>query len=252
MRSRLVVVALMTALLAGCTAEAGTRAVGDPVTREEAGTLAALLHRNLQEGGADFVVTAPYRDGVVLTLTGEVDFTDEVGRAQAVTTFGDDREDDVRTLFFTPDTVWTGDVPGLREALAATGEPDAAYLSRPVTTADDEGGPLLTDVLLGIVLGLWAPAADDAESFLGEDYTWQGQRSIDSRLASLFGIRGDRTVAVAAADDLLLQFVTPLQDDAFDATITLSDHGPRRVAVPTDAETAAAADHPEIAAALGV
>jgi hypothetical protein len=57
---------------------------------------------------------------------------------------------------------------------------------------------------------------------------------------------------VAAADDLLLQFVTPLQDDAFDATVTLSDHGPRTVALPTDAETAEAADHAEIAAALGV
>jgi hypothetical protein len=254
MRSRgsLVVLGLVSALVTGCTAEAATRAVGDSVTQAEAQILAELLHRNHEEGGADFVVTAPYRDGVVLTLTGEVDFTDGVGRAQAVTTFGSDREDDVRTLFFTPDTVWTGDVPGLRDALADGDEPDAEYLSRPMTTAEAEDGPLLTDVLLGIVLGLSTPSADQAESFLGEDYTWQGQRSIDSRLATLFGIRGERTVAVAAADDLLLQFVTPLQDGAFDATITLSDHGPRTVEVPTDEETAEAADHPEIAAALGI
>mgnify|MGYP000129581573 CR=1 FL=1 len=255
MRSRgsLVVLGLVGALVTGCTAGAApTRTPGDAVTQAEAEILARLLERNHEEGGADFVVTAPYREGVVLTLTGEVDFRDDVGRAQALTTFGDGREDDVRTLFFTPDTVWTGDVPGLREALAATDEPDAEYMSRPMTTADDVNGPLLTDVLLGIVLGLSAPSADEAESFLGEDYTWRGQRSIDSRLASLFGIRGERTVAVAAADDLLLQFVTPLHDDAFDATITLSDHGPRTVEVPTEAETAEAADHPEIAAALGV
>jgi hypothetical protein len=252
-RDSLAALGLVGALLAGCSAEASpTRDPGDAVTPAEAQVLAHLLERNRQEGGADFVVTAPYLDGVVLTLTGEVDFRDDVGRAQAVTTFADGRADDVRTLFFTPDTVWTGDVPGLREALAAAGEPDAEYLSRPMTAAADDGGPLLTDLLLGIVLGLDAPSADEAESFLGPDYTWQGQRSIDSRLASLFGIREGRTVAVSAADDLLLQFVTPLQDDAFEATVTLSDHGPRTVAVPTDEETADAADHPAIAAALGV
>ncbi len=257
MRSRgsLVVVAagLVTALLAGCTAEAAApRRPGDQVTQAEATALSTLLHRNYTEGGADFVVTAPYRDGVVLTLTGEVDFEDGVGRAQAVTTFGTGREDDVRTLFFTADEVWTGDVPGLPEALADADEPTATYLHRDLTTAGDDGGPLLADVLVTLLLRLSAETADEPESFLGEDYTWQGQRSIDSRLASLFGLRGGRTVAVSAADDLLLQFSTPLLDGAFDATVTLSDHGTRTVDLPADEETAEAVDHPEIAEALGV
>jgi hypothetical protein len=252
MRSRLVVLGLTGALLTGCTAEAATRAVGDGITQAEAEILADLLHRNQQQGGADFVVTAPYGEGVVLTLTGAVDFRDGVGRAQAVTTFGSGREDDVRTLFFTGDTVWTGDVPGLAEALAAEGADGSEYLSRPMTTAGDDPEPLLTDLLLTLVLGLAAPAPDEPESFLGEDYTWEGQRSIDSRLASLYGLREDRTVAVAAADDLLLQFVTPLHDGAFDATVTLADHGRRSVELPAEGETAPAADHPAIAEALGV
>jgi hypothetical protein len=252
MRFRLVVLALTTTLLAGCTAEAASRPVGDEVTQEEAQTLADLLQRNQQEGGADFVVTAPYREGVVLTLTGEVDFWDGVGRAQAVTTFGSGREDDVRTLFFTADEVWTGDVPGLAEALAAGGERNATYLRRDLTTAADDGGPLLADVLVALLLRLSAESADEPASFLGADYSWEGQRSIDSRLATLYGLRDGRTVAVSASDDLLLQFSTPLLDGAFDATVTLSDHGPRTVELPADEETAEATDHPKIAEALGI
>ncbi len=252
MRSRLVVLALTAALTAGCSAEAATRAVGDGVTRAEARVLADLLHRNYEEGGADFVVTAPYRDGVVLTLTGEVDFRDGVGRARAVTTFGNDREDDVRTVFFTAEELWTGDVPGLAEALADAGERTATYLRRELTTAGDDGGPLLADVLVTLLLRLSAESADEPESFLGADYEWQGQRSIDSRLTSVFALRGGRAVAVSAADDLLVQFSTPMLDGAFDATITLSDHGARTVHLPADEETVEATDHPEIAEALAL
>ena len=245
------VLGLVTALSAGCTAEAATRPAGDAVTQEEAEALARLLHRNHQVGGADFVVTAPYREGVVLTLTGEVDFRDGVGRAQAVTTFAGGRADDVRTLFFTADEVWTGDVAGLTEALAGAGEDTATYLRRDLTTAADEGGPLLADVLVTLLLRLSADAVDEPASFLGADYTWQGQRSIDSRLTSVYGLREGRTVAVAT-DDLLLQFSTPMPGGAFEATVTLADHGRRTVHLPGDEETAEATDHPEIAGALGV
>jgi hypothetical protein len=57
---------------------------------------------------------------------------------------------------------------------------------------------------------------------------------------------------VSAADDLLVQFSTPMLDGAFDATITLSDHGARTVHLPADEETAEAADHPDIAEALAL
>jgi hypothetical protein len=169
-----------------------------------------------------------------------------------VTSFSSDREDDVRTVFFTADGIWTGDVAGLAEALADAGERDAAYVHRDLTTAGDDGGPLLTDVLVTLLLRLTAESADEPASFLGADYSWQGQRSIDSRLTTVFELRGGRTVAVSAADDLLVQFTTPVLDGAFDATVTLSDHGVRAVELPGDEETAEAADHPEIAEALGL
>ena len=237
-------------LLAGCTADDGPRPVGDPVTAEEAQLLAGLLHRNFRQGGADFVVTVPY-GGAVLTLTGAIDFAESVGRAEAVTTFASDRSDDVRTLFFSSDDLWVGDLPALTEALAAE-EEGATYLRRPLSADDDGEGPLLVDVVVRMLLRLSTRSADAPEAFLGDgDYTWEGQRSIDSRLASLFGLPLG-TVAVGAGDDLLRQFAAPVAEPAVDVTITLTDHGPRTIDVPSDEEAAPAAEHPEIARELGI
>jgi hypothetical protein len=252
-RSLLVALGLTLSLIAGCSSDSDLdRNPGDPITDAEAGALAELLHRNFTRGGADFVVTAPYADDVVLTLTGEVDFQSSVGRAQAVTSFPDGRADDVRTLFFSDEDVWFSDVPGLADALAADGAPAATYLRRPVTTGSEDVEPVLLDVLLEILLDLSSRTADDPRAFLDGGYTWQGQRSIDSRLTSLYGLPEERTVAVAAAGDVLAQFVTPLADGDIDVTVTLSDHGPRKVALPAEDETADAADHPRIAAGFGV
>jgi hypothetical protein len=167
-----------------------------------------------------------------------------------VTHFSDDRPDDTRTVFFTAEQIWFGDVPGLTESLAGAGVPDAAYLRRPLTTG--EGSPLLVDVLVEILLNLSSRRDDDPQAFRGSEYTWEGQRSIDSALTSLFSLKDGRSVAVGASDDLLTQFVTPLPGGTFEVTVTLSDHGPRRLDVPADEETADAADHEEIATAFGV
>jgi hypothetical protein len=236
----------------GCSAGAAEdRRPGDHLTAAEAQTLADLLVANHERGGADFVVTAPYSDEVVLTLTGEIDFRRSVGRAQAVTSFGAGRADDVRTLFFSPQHVWVGDVPGLADALTGAGVADAAYLRRPVTTGGAQE-PLLVDVLVALLLNLSASTPDQPEAFLGGGYSWLGQRSIDSRLTSVFALRDGRTVAVSASGDLLTQFVTPLPGGDLDVTVTLSDHGPRRLDLPADEETAEAGDHPDVADGFGV
>lgn len=250
-RALLVALGLAISLLPACTAAGeADRRPGDPVTAAEARTLSHLLHRNLERGGADFVVTAPYSDAAMLTLTGEMDFRRSIGRAQAVTQFADERPEDTRTVFFTAEQIWFGDLPGLAESLAGAGVPDATYLRRPLTTGEES--PLLVDVLVEILLNLSARRDDDPQAFRGSAYTWEGQRSIDSRLTSLFALQQGRSVAVGASDDLLTQFVTPLPGGTFEVTVTLSDHGPRRLDVPAEEKTADAADHGELAATFGV
>jgi hypothetical protein len=251
-RALLVVPALTTALLAGCTSGSSVRTIGNAVTPAEAAGLAELLHRDFQQGGAGFVATAPYGPGAILTLTGDVDFRHFVGRAQAVTTFGDGRPDDTRTVFFTPSDLVVGDVPGLSAALAKAGSPKGAYLRRPLAAPDAAPGTPLLDVLARMVIDLSSATSDDRRYFLDGRTTWQGQRSIDSRLASMYRLRGGQTVAVATAGDLQLQYGSPIPGHAFTVTVTLSDHGPRSVELPADDTTVAATDQPVIAAAVGV
>jgi hypothetical protein len=251
-RARFLVPALTTALLAACTSGNAVRPVGDAVTPAEAAALGELLHRDFQQGGAGFVATAPYGPGAILTLTGDVDFRHFVGRAQAVTSFGDGRPDDTRTVFFTPTDLWVGDVPGLATALKRAGAAKGAYLRRPLAGPDTAPGSPLLDVLARMVVDLSSTSADDQRYFQDGHTTWQGQRSIDGRLASMYRLEHGDTVAVATAGDLLLQYAGPLPGRAFTVTVTLSDHGPRTVELPADDTTVAAADQPVIAAAVGV
>lgn len=243
---------LVTALVTGCSSGDPERTAGDPVTRAEAAALAGLLHRDYVHAGADFVVTAPYGQDSVLTLTGEVDFRHEIGRAKAVTSFGDGRADDVRTIVFTDEELWVGDVPGLPEALAGAGVAGGAFLHRALTGGEEDAVPPLVDAVVEVLLNLSARTADEPRSFLGAGYTWQGQRSIDSRLTTLFGLPDGRTLAVDASDDLLTQFVTPLAGTELEVTVTLSDHRPRTLATPDPARTAEQADHPALAAEFGL
>ncbi len=239
---------LVVALVAGCAGDGTRRDAGDALTEADAALLAGLLHRNHEQGGADFVVTAPYGQQAVLTLTGEVDFRAGTGRAQAVTSTG--AADETRTVFFTREDLWFGDVPGVTEALAGTGE---IYLSRPVASGPEQP---LVDVLVTVLLRLAADEDDDPAAFLGDGYSWQGRRSIDGRPTELFGLPGSRTVAVSSTDDVLVQFATPLPAgagaDDLQATTTLAEHGRRSLDLPADEQSAPVADHPELAAALGL
>ncbi|MGY1916853.1 hypothetical protein [Blastococcus sp. SYSU DS0973] len=238
---------LAALLLAGCTG--AERQPGEPITEDDAAVLAELLHRNHEEGGADFVVTVPFSDDAVLTLTGEIDFRRAVGQAQAVTVVdGEDR--DTRTLFFDRDALWSGDSPGLPEALAADGAPAASYLRRPLPT--DSRAVELIDVVVQVLQNLSAEAPDDPGAFLDGPYRWHGEQAIDGQPTTVYRLRDGRTVAVADSDETLVQFRTPLPDGSAELTVTLADHGTRRLALPAEDETAAAEDHPEIAEAYGV
>lgn len=240
--------ALGTMLTGGCSTEEGPRPVGDPLTAAERRLLAEVLHRNHQRGGADFVVVASYGEAV-LRLTGEIDFRRGIGHARAETAVPGDGPDDVRTLVFTRRHLWVGDVPGLSEALAGDGAGEAAYLARPLAD-HDEPAPPLVDVVASVLLRLAARSADDPEAFRAADYSWQGQRSIDSRLTTLFDLRHG-TVAVDA-DDLLRQYTAPVGDGRIQVTVTFTDHGRRQVEIPAAVETALVADHPELAGTLGL
>ena len=237
-------------LLSGCTAgDGGDRAVGAPVTAEEAETLSRLLQRNHQRGGAEFLATAPYGGDAVLTVTGEVDFRRSAGRAQVTASSGVGGPERTAEVVFTADEVWLGEATGLAEELAAAGLPGARWLRRPL---GPDGPAELLDVVLRVVLNLGRAPADDPRSFVEREWSWQGRRSIDSRLSSVYADPEGRTVAVDAADDVLRQFVAPLPGGSVELTVTLAGHGRRSVALPDEGSAAEAAEHPELSARLGL
>ena len=245
----LAAVASLLATLAACSHDqAADRAPGSPITSAEATVLSKVLYADHQQGGADFEVSAPYAEGTVLTLTGEVDFSRDTGRARAVTTYTNGQPQETRTLFFSQTDLWQGDVPGLADALTAAKLPTAAYVRRPVVTTAAAGSPSLLDVLVQMVTRLSARSADDPRSF--DAYTWAGSQSVNGQLASVFRSGTGARIAVAADSHLLLQYAAPVQ--GFTVTITLADHGPRDVTLPADDDTVDMAAHPEIAAALGL
>ena len=248
-RAVVVVLTALLALLAGCgDDEAAPRASGDPVTSAEADVLAKVLYADREAGGADFEVNAPYAEGAVLTLTGEVDFTRGIGRAQAVTRYANGQPEETRTLFFTGTDLWQGDVPGLAEALASAGLPAATYVRRPIATTNPAGTASLLDVLVQMVPRLSARTKDDPRSF--QQYVWAGSRSVNGQLSSVFRSSTGAEIAVDTDSQLLVQYVTQVQD--VHVTITLSDHGEREITLPADTDTVDTSAHPEIAAALGL
>ena len=250
----LLALAVVLTLLAACSGgSTNDRTPGDPITTDEANVLADVLHKNFEKGGADFTLTAPFAEGTVLTLNGSVDYQHSVGQAKAVTTYSNGQPTETRTLFFTLNDIWFGDVPGLSAALTSAGLPQASYIRRSLagTTGSDTGGAII-DVMVQLVPRLSARTADDPRSFTERNYTWQGDRSINGHLASLYRSGTGNTIAVDASTKLLVQYVTRLPNQNFDVTITLSDHGKRQIDLPTDAQTVNASVHPNVAQAVGV
>lgn len=246
-------VGVTVALVSGCSGTSSApRSPGDPVSAREAATLAQLLHRDYEQGGADFRETVSFAEGAQLTMTGTVDFVHSTGRAQAVTTYSNGQPSENRTVFFTAKELWYGDVPGLTGALTDAGLPQASYVRRPLSVVGKDGQASLIDVLARLVLNLSSAKADDAKSFQTSGYTWQGQRSIDGHLASLYRLKGGATVALGVQGKTLLQYSAPLPGASANVTITLPAHGERSISLPTDAQTLDATAHPDVASQVGV
>ncbi len=244
------VAALLCALavvgLSSCAKESPERQIGDPITEGEAQTLAGLLNRNYEAGGAAFRVVSPYAENTTFTYTGQMDFTTSTGSGTAVTDYGGLQPAESRILYFTTDEVTFGDVPRLTDAMAAVGVPGVNFMRRQILPGQD-----LIDTIVALLPRLSATEPDDAAAYLERDYAFQGQTTIDGQLAALFSF-GQAQVAVGVDEELMLQYVTTLPNSETQVTITLSDHGEQNVDAPPADQTVAAADYPQVAADVGV
>lgn len=245
----------LVVLLTGCSSspskDSTTRPPGDKVTAGEAAVLAGLLHGNFEKGGADFQVSAPFAEGAMMTMTGSVNFLNSTGQAKVVTSYTNGQPTESRTVYFTTQNIWYGDVPGLSQTLAGKGLPDAQYVERPLAPVSSTGQAQIVDFLARLLLNLSSRSSDDPKSFENGSYVWQGQRNVDGHLANDYTLAGGSTVSVPS-DKLMLQYIVKPQGQNFDVTITLPAHGQRTIDLPSAAQTVDASQHPDVAQAVGV
>lgn len=246
--SRFVPALLVAAvLLTGCGTEdpnAG-RLPGDEITAAEAEVLADVLHRNVEEGGADVAVSVQFAEDALLTMTGSIDFNGRTGTLDTITTYGSGQPDEARTIYFTADRIVIGNIPGLTDAMVAAGRDGVQYLRGDL----DQRGRLVDNVV-GMLIRLTAERSDDPDNLIAAGYTWEGAGNIDSVVTNTFG-SGEATISVGVEDELLHQFVAPPAENTFPVRITLSDHGPREIDFPPEEQVADASAYPEVAAQFG-
>ncbi len=246
--SRLLTLLLAAALLVtGCGGgnSDANRSPGDAITPVEAQVLADVLHRNVEEGGADVTITAEYAEGALLTMTGSVDFATKTGTMDTKAEFTSDQPDEIRTIYFDSDRLIVGGLPGLTAAMASAARDGVQYLRSDL----DQQGRLI-DNIVGMLLRLTADKADDPDNLIAAGYTWQGAIRIDSILTNTYG-RGKTLISVGVEDKLLHQFVSPPSSAGFPVQITLTEHGPRTIDFPPEDQIADASAYPEVAAECG-
>lgn len=246
--SRFVLALLASVLvLTGCTSndQYSNRAPGDKITLAEAQILADVLYLDGQNGGADVTVRAQFAEEALLTMTGTVDFTTGTATFDATTTYTTGQPDETRTIYFTPDRLIVGNLPGLTDAMKADGRPDVQYLRAPLDPA-----ARLADNIFGMITRLTAAKPDDPRNLLLAGYRWEGPGRIDNVLANTYSTKSG-TVSVGVEDKLLHQFVAPVPGGDFPVTITLTGHGKRTIDFPPEEQIADTSAYPDIAAEFG-
>jgi len=242
------VAAVSMVLGAGCSDDASTAVPastttvpGRPINQEEAGRLADTLLHNSEAGGASVAAVVPY--GVAtITLTGEIDWTNHVGRVHL--------HSDVPTSSATGnadfDIVWSPTtvaqtLPGLADALRTAGQPPATWVSVPL---DPTTSPL--HVVLGLIDSAASIQRDNPIGLLSKNIVHVRADTVDGSAVDVFNLGNSSYWVDTAA--VLHRIEAQLASTHSTATITFSDRGPRTIEPPTD--VVAASTIPDIYARL--
>jgi len=162
----------------GATEPPATTIAERPLTEEQRIVVSRLLQRNYEALGTTFTVRLP--DGSA-TMRAEVEWAKGRGHATVV-------NDGVTSeLFWTGTEMLDGTIPGLAEALAASGHPSGRFVSRQV-----EPTYSLLDIVVSILSGLGSETRDNPVALQDQDLAYQGQRNLDGRLVDVFRF-GKRT-----------------------------------------------------------
>jgi hypothetical protein len=247
-RFRAVIGCLLILLTApGCTSskpkDASSVPVGKPLTLAQAETLAGVLTKNYDAGGAVFSVTVPYSPQTTYTLNGTIDYTKGVAQStlSIVSNGGKDKADS--ELLWTKQEVLE-QLPGLTEAVAANGRAGVKFVSRPLTTSSPQ------DVVLNLLLGTASQQRENPA--LIQQGTEQGDSAflrtdtLRNTPVDVYRFGKKTTYWVGRDDGVLMRFEATLAIAPGVTVIDFLEHKAVSIPGPTTSEVILATDIPDI------
>jgi hypothetical protein len=214
-----------TAAPAGTAPGTAPAGAGTPLTAAQALTLAQLLYRDYQLGGARVAVDVPYATGVQVLVTGDVDFKHHEGHLRVVTSANGTSE--VQRVDYTASVVYEQGGPIVAKALQ--GHPGRTWVSRP---PDPTGRPI--DKIIAVLVALASPQRDNPLLVGQSDVRFEGRQGRGRTAVDVYRYSAAITYLVGASDGLLHQFRATIQGFAGTVSVSLSGWGPRTLPPPPE------------------
>ena len=198
-------------------AEASTTPKGPSLTTAQASTLARILLKNHEAGGAKFDGEVQFGTAATFQLKGVVDWTNAVGRIELTTKRNDNVEVPVQTIVWGGSSVFLS-APGLTEALAARGHPGIAFLQRPVSIRTN---PL--DQVITLIASFSSARAENPVLLRQGDTSFEGVGTVRGRPVQK--LRFGRSTYSVADDGFAYQIDTRFVSIDGPIVIGFTDHG---------------------------
>lgn len=215
------------------------------LTTAQALTLSRMLLKNDQAKGAVVEMFVPFGSGATFTLRGPVDWAADQGSFVMSTT----RSDGVPV----PDSrvIWDRgalltEVAGLEPAMAAKGRPGVTFAQKALTP---QAASL--DQIVAFVGSLAVDRAENPILLRQGDTAFLGSKTVDG--AAVDGYRFGKTrYWIDPASGLLRQVEARFARYDQSVVVTLRDHGPQTIELPSASEVVDATTIPDVMATLTV
>ncbi len=196
----------------------------EPLTADQQNRLAGVLVDNLESGGAAFVASVRTPAGETMTLTGEVDWVDHVGRADVIAT---GPEADLVEVTWTIDAILERR-PSLSAALLGEGGIVVDHIARSPAPATRS-----VDRVVALIAAL-AGERRDNPLLIGaaEGSAYLGTATVGGREAEVLRYGQENRYSLDVESGELVRFEQPPTADRDAIVIDFTDRGERSIALP--------------------
>lgn len=211
---------MAVAMVAACGSPAVGVPAGSRLTQAQALSLAQVLYRNYEAGGAHVSVSVPYGSGVTATLDGDVDFRDHAGHL-AVRTLVKGYPPQAQDVDYTSGAVYESGGPVVAQEIAGSGRAGVRWVER---RPDPARRPV--DTVIAIIVALASTQRDNPLLIQESAARWMARQRVDGAETDVYRYNQAVTYYVGVTDGLLYRFVGRVQDFAGPVTVDLSQRGP--------------------------